>query len=214
VANGTATFDLAAAKAGLTGANMTAAMSYSPKVGETAAAVILSGFAIKAPAATGFVVYRPVAVAVAPDGTEKQFPIGTNITLKIPKGRVAPLANILRVPLEGVTDQHKLRFRFSALEPLEPALMEGIPNYRECKAPASFEAVKTGLQECKSCHSGLFAYDFMDKDVNTACGQNLKIIDVTLNPSGRIPTIPGAGHQGASGNASTAIQAWRRAEGL
>jgi len=133
VANGTATFDLAAAKSALPGASLSATLAVSPQVGTTPASVSLSSFAIKAPASTGFVLYRPVLVAVAPDGTEKQFPIGNNINQKIPKGRTVPLSNLLRVPFEGVTEQHKVKFRFSALEPLEPALLDGLPNSRECK---------------------------------------------------------------------------------
>jgi len=215
VTNGTVTFDMSAAKAGLPGASFTATMSVSPQVGTTPASMSLSGFAVKGSSATGFVLYRPVLVAVAPDGSEKQFPIGTNINQKIPKDRSMPLSNLLRVPFEGVTEQHKVKLRFSALEPLEPAIADGIPNYRECKAPQSFNAVATSLQPCKSCHSGLFAYDFIDKDMATACGQNLKMIDVSLNPTGKLPAIPGGGHHGADGGATnTAVQAWKRAEGL
>ncbi len=215
VANGTATFDLAAAKSTLPGASLSAALSVSPAAGTVPASISLSGFAIKAPASTGFVLYRPVLVKVGADGKETQFPIGTNISMKIPKGRTVPLANLLTVPFEGVQASDKIKLRFSALEPLEPALLDGLTNYRECKAPQSFTAVGQSLQSCKGCHSGLFAYDFMDKDNATACGQNLKMIDKTLNPTGKTPAIPTGTHHGANaGSVSTAVGTWRTGEGL
>jgi hypothetical protein len=116
---------------------------------------------------------------------------------------------------ESIRAGATIKMRFSALEPLADALLDGIPNYRECKAPQNFTAVANALLPCKACHSGLFAYEFMEKDMATACGQNLKIIDATLNGNGVRPNIPGGAHQGVNaGPVNTAIGPWRTGEGL
>lgn len=116
---------------------------------------------------------------------------------------------------ENISAGATIKMRFSALEPLADALLDGIPNYRECKAPQNFTAVASALQPCKACHSGLFAYEFMEKDMATACGQNLKIIDATLSGNGVRPNIPAGAHQGVNaGPLNTAIGPWRTGEGL
>ncbi|WP_141734455.1 hypothetical protein [Oligoflexus tunisiensis] len=214
VAAGPVSFDLATAKPALTGATLTATVTVNAAAGAAPASITLSNVAIKTPANTGFVLYRPVLVLM--DGTkETQYPIGANINLKIPKARTVPLAGLTTVTFDNISAGASIKMRFSALEPLPDALLDGIPNYRECKAPESFRAVATALQPCKACHSGLFAYEFMDKDIATACGQNLKIIDATLNSNGVRPNIPAGAHQGVNaGPVTTAIGPWRTAEGL
>jgi hypothetical protein len=214
VAAGPVNFDLASAKPALTGAAFSATLTVNAAAGAAPASISLSNMAIKTPAATGFVLYRPVLVLMEGD-KETQFPIGTNINLKIPKGRTVPLAGLNAISFENVKAGASIKMRFSALEPLADALLDGIPNYRECKAPQNFTAVANALQPCKTCHSGLFAYDFMDKDMATACGQNLKIIDATLSSSGVRPNIPAGAHQGVNaGPVNTAIGPWRTGEGL
>lgn len=214
VAAGPVTFDLASAKPALTGATFSVTLSVNAAAGAAPASISFSNMAVKTPANTGFVLYRPVLVLME-GGKETQYPIGTNINLKIPKGRTVPLAGLTAVSFENISAGASIKMRFSALEPLADALLDGIPNYRECKAPQNFTAVANALQPCKTCHSGLFAYDFMDKDMATACGQNLKIIDATLNSNGVRPNIPAGAHQGVNaGPVTTAIGPWRTAEGL
>jgi hypothetical protein len=213
VAAGTMSFDLASAKPALTGATFTTNLTVNAAAGAAPASITFSNMAVKTPANTGFVLYRPVLVLMD-GGKETQYPIGQNINLKIPKGRTVPLAGLTTISFENISAGATIKMRFSALEPLADALLDGIPNYRECKAPQNFKAVADALQPCKACHSGLFAYEFMDKDLATACGQNLKIIDPTLN-GGLRPNIPGGAHQGTNaGPVSTAIGPWRTGEGL
>jgi hypothetical protein len=214
VAAGAVTFDLATAKPALSGASLTANLALNAAAGAAPASITLSNISVKTPAGTGFVLYRPVLVLM--DGTkETQYPIGTNINLKIPKARTVPLAGVTTISFDNISAGASIKLRFSALEPLADALLDGIPNYRECKAPESFRAVATALQPCKACHSGLFAYEFMDKDIATACGQNLKILDASLNSNGVRPNIPTGAHQGVNaGPVNTAIGPWRTAEGL
>lgn len=215
VATGPVSFDLATAKPALTGATFTATLTVNAAAGTTPASITFSGMALKTPATTGYVVYRPVLVLMTADGKEKQYPIGTNINEKIPKARSVPLGGLTSISFEGIDTGAKIKMRFSALEPLADALLDGIPNYRDCKSPQNFTAVANALQSCKSCHNGLFAYDFMDKDMATACGQNLKIIDRTLSGTGTLPAIPGGTHHGANGGAvSSAIGPWKTGEGL
>ncbi len=213
VAAGTMNFDLASAKPALAGASFTTNLTVNAAAGAAPASITFSNMAVKTPASTGFVLYRPVLVLMD-GGKETQYPIGQNINLKIPKGRTVPLAGLTTISFENISAGASIKLRFSALEPLADALLDGIPNYRECKAPQNFKAVADALQTCKSCHSGLFSYDFMDKDMATACGQNLKIIDPTLN-GGLRPNIPAGAHQGTNaGPVNTAIGPWRTGEGL
>lgn len=214
VAAGPVTFDLASAKPALTGATVTATLAINAAVGTTPTSISLSNIAVKTSAGTGFVLYRPVMVLV--EGTkETQYPMGVNINQKIPKARTVPLSNLNAISFENIAAGASIKLRFSALEPLADALLDGLPNYRECKAPASFKAVADALQPCKSCHSGLFTYDFMDKDMATACGQNLKIIDRTLSGNNTIPAIPAGTHHGVNAGAvSSAIGPWKTGEGL
>lgn len=215
VAAGPVSFDLASAKPALTGATLTATLTVNAAAGAVLASTSLTNIAIKAPATTGFVLYRPVLVWVGADGKEQQFPIGVNINEKIPKTRSVPLAGLTAVSFEGVDTGAKIKLRFSALEPIADALLDGIPNYRECKAPQNFQAVATALQPCKGCHNGLFAYDFIDKDMATACGQNLKIIDKTLSGTGTLPAIPSGTHHAVNASAvGTALGPWKTGEGL
>lgn len=213
VAAGTMSFDLASAKPALTGATFTTTLTVNAAAGAAPASITFSNMAVKTPANTGFVLYRPVLVLMD-GGKETQYPIGTNINLKIPKGRTVPLAGLTTISFDNISAGASIKLRFSALEPLADALLDGIPNYRECKAPQNFQAVANALQPCKACHSGLFAYEFMDKDLATACGQNLKVIDPTLN-GGLRPNIPAGAHQGTNaGPVNTAIGPWRTGEGL
>ncbi|HET9241323.1 MAG TPA: hypothetical protein VFO10_28920 [Oligoflexus sp.] len=213
VAAGTMSFDLASAKPALTGASFTTNLTVNAAAGAAPASITFSNMAVKTPANTGFVLYRPVLVLMD-GGKETQYPIGQNINLKIPKGRTVPLAGLTTISFENISAGASIKLRFSALEPLADALLDGIPNYRECKSPQNFQNVATALQSCKSCHSGLFAYEFMDKDIATACGQNLKIIDPSLN-GGIRPNIPAGAHQGTNaGPVNTAIGPWRTGEGL
>ncbi len=215
VATGPVSFDLASAKPALVGATFTATLTVNAAAGSVPASISFSGMALKTPANTGYVVYRPVLVRVTADGKEEQFPIGVNINVKVPKARSVPLAGLTSVSFQGIDTGAKIKMRFSALEPIADALLDGIPNFRDCKAPQNFTAVANALQSCKACHSGLFAYDFMDKDMATACGQNLKIIDRTLSPTGTVPNIPAGAHQGVNaGPVGTALGPWRTGEGL
>ncbi|HYX34491.1 MAG TPA: hypothetical protein VE954_15410 [Oligoflexus sp.] len=214
VASGPMSFDLASAKPALTGATFSVTLAVNAAAGAAPASITFSNMSVKTPATTGFVLYRPVLVLME-GGKETQYPIGTNINLKIPKGRTVPLAGLNAISFDNISPGASIKMRFSALEPLADALLDGIPNYRECKAPQNFKPVADALQPCKACHSGLFAYDFVDKDIATACGQNLKIIDATLNSNGVRPNIPAGAHQGVNaGPVSTAIGPWRTGEGL
>lgn len=211
---GQLTFDLSSSKESLSGASLSASVTINPAAGQIPASITLSNIVLKTGSSIGLSLYQPVLILVSGD-KEKSFPIGTNIKLKVPKARSVPLADLINQSFEGVEAGAKVKLRFSALEPMAENVLEGIPNYRECKAPQKFEALTKALQPCKACHDGLFTYDFMEKDVATACGQNLKIIDRTLSANGSTPKIPSGTHHGApAGAVKTGFAALKASEGL
>ena len=217
-ASGPLLFDLASAKPALSGASLRVTASLNPAINGIPASMTLANFSIKAPAATGMVLYRPVLVLMKADGKEEQLPIGNNINLKIPKGRSVPLAGISSSNFANIAAGNQIKVRFSALEPLADAVLDGIPNYRECKAPQNFQAMATALNPCMACHSGLIAYNFISEDMATACGQNLHLIDASLSSTGNAPNMQRplqAGHPATSTTGyARALAAWRAGEGL
>lgn len=217
VAAGPVTFDLAVPRPALSGAQVTGNLIINPAAPGVPASITLEAIAVKGATTTGLVLYRPVLVAQKAGSAEEIFPIGTNINQRVAQSRLMPLAQ-QSITVSGVQAGDALRIRFSALEPLAQAENSGIASYRECKAPQNFQAMATALQPCKACHSGLFNYDFMGRDNATACGLNLKLIDLTLAPSGALPNLlrpTTAGHPATTTTGySQALSTWRAGEGL
>lgn len=214
VRNGPISFDLGTARPALRGAVISATATLNAAVGATPASLNLSAISVKSPVSTGMVLLRPVLVWSL-NGKEQITPIGNQITLKVPSSRTVPLAQVVSVQLEGFTSGLQLSLRFSGLENLADASVEGIPNYRECKSPQAFEAVIPTLQPCRACHEGTFSYNYMGVDNATACGLNLKSLDATLSAGTRLPIIPTGNHNGANATATrNAWNAWKAAEGL
>jgi hypothetical protein len=217
VQNGPIVFDLSGPRPALQGAQVSAEVTINAAAPGVPPSVTLQRIAVKGSSATGFLIYRPVVVTQKAGGAEELLQIGTDINQKVAKGRMVPLAQDF-ITISGVQAGDTIRLRFSALEPLANTENMGIPNYRECKAPQNFQAMASALVPCKSCHGGLFNYDFQEKDLATACGLNLKLIDLSLNPSGKLPNLqrPLMGGHPAT-NTSTynqSLSTWRSGEGL